>query len=317
VCSPPAINNLPAVSASDGASRTIFHHTDTDFQSFVLARPVAMLRSVTPGYFAAAGTPLRTGRLFTDGEPRLVAVVSEGLAHSLWPGEGAAAAVGRRVRQGGISGPLIEVVGVVADAHPGGLDREPPPAIYRPYGQWASGPMTLVVQTAQEPGALAPAVRAELRQMDGNLPIASMRTLREIVSSTVAQRRFQLMLTTLFALVALLLGAVGAYGVVSYAVACGTRDIGLRLALGALRSDVMRSVFAGGMRPVLIGLAAGVVASVAVASALRSLLFGITPADPASLGTVVLVLLPTSGLACYLPARRAAALDPIVALRHE
>ena len=177
--------------------------------------------------------------------------------------------------------------------------------------------MTLVVRTAREPAALAPAVRAEIRNMDPNLPIPTIRTMREIVSASVAQRRFQMALTSLFALVALLLGAVGVYGVVSYSVACRTRDIGLRIALGAMRADVMRWVFSNGMRPVLIGLLAGLGGAIAIARAARSLLFEITPADPLSLGAVVLVLLLTSGLAFYLPARRAAALDPMTALRHE
>jgi putative ABC transport system permease protein len=221
------------------------------------------------------------------------------------------------VRQGDVTGPLVEVVGVVADARPGALDREPPPAIYRPYKQWASGPMTLVVRTAQEPSALAATVRAEIRRMDPNLPIPALRTMREILSSTIAQRRFQMTLTSLFALVALLLGSVGVYGVVSYAVTCRTRDIGLRIALGAMRADVMRWVFATGMRPVLVGLAAGLLGAVGIARALRSVLFGITPGDPVSLSVVTVILLIASSLACYLPARRAAALDPLTALRHE
>jgi putative ABC transport system permease protein len=312
-----AISNLPALSASDGASRTIFYETDTDFQSLVLARPVAMIRGVTEGYFAASGSPLLAGRLLRDEEPIPTAVISESLANRLWPREAPAAIVGHQFRQGNVTGPLIAVAGVVADARPGGLDREPPPAVYRPYQQWASGPMTMVVRTAQAPAALAAAVRAEIWNLDSNLPISAMRTMQEIVSSTVAQRRFQMLLTSLFAVVALLLGSVGVYGVVSYSVACRTRDIGLRIALGALRSDVMRWVFARGMRPVLIGLGVGLVGSAAIASALRSLLFDVAPADPLSLGAVVLVLLLTSGLACYLPAHRAAAMDPILALRHE
>jgi putative ABC transport system permease protein len=177
--------------------------------------------------------------------------------------------------------------------------------------------MTMVVRTANDPAALAAAVRAEIWRLDPNLPISAMRTMREIVSSAVAQRRFQMMLTSLFAVVALLLGAVGVYGVVSYSVASRTRDIGLRIALGAMRTDVMRWVFASGMRPVLIGLGLGLVGALVVASALRSLLFEVAPADPLALGTVTVVLLLASGAACYLPARRAAAMDPIIALRHE
>ena len=211
----------------------------------------------------------------------------------------------------------MTVVGVVADARPGSLDSDPAPALYRPYKQWASGPMTIVVRTAHDPAALAAAVRAEIWKLDPNLPISAMRTMREIVSSAVTQRRFQMLLTSLFAVVALLLGAVGVYGVVSYSVARRTRDIGLRIALGALRTDVMRWVFASGMRPVLIGLGLGLAGAIAVASTLRSLLFEVAPADPLALGTVTLVLLLASGAACYLPARRAAAMDPIIALRHE
>jgi predicted permease len=310
------VSHLPASSAK-GASPVIFHAADADFQQLVLARPVAMVRSVTDGYFVASGTALRAGRFLTNNEPTLAAVISESLASRMWPGEPSASIVGRQLRQGSVSGPLINVVGVVADEHPGGLDREHLPGIYRPYAQWASGPMTLVIKTEQEPATVARAVRAEIRRMDPNLPISAMRTMREIVSSAVAQRRFQMALTSLFALVALLLGAVGLYGVVSYAVARRTREIGLRMALGALRTTVMRAVFASGMRPVLIGLAVGVAGAIAIAGMLRHVLFGVSPTDPLALGSVALLLLLTSGLACYIPARRAAALEPIVALRHE
>jgi predicted lysophospholipase L1 biosynthesis ABC-type transport system permease subunit len=273
--------------------------------------------TVTTGYFAASGTALRAGRFFAEQEPVPVALISESLAIRLWPRETPAAVVGRTLRQGDVTGPLITVAGVVGDVRPGAVDREPPPLIYRPHRQWAGGQMTLMVKTAREPAALAPAVRAEIRKMDSSLPIPTIRTMREIVSASVAERRFQMVLTSLFALLALLLGAVGVYGVVSYSVACRTRDIGLRIALGAMRSHVMRWVFSQGMRPVLIGLLAGLGGSIAVARALRGLLFGIAPTDPISLGSVALVLLLVSGLACYLPARRAARLDPTMAIRHE
>jgi putative ABC transport system permease protein len=312
-----AISELPAASESSGASRPVLYSTDTDFGSVVLSRPVAMIRSVTNGYFAAAGAALRAGRFFSEAEQRPIAVISESLAHRLWPHETPAGVVGRGFRHGNLSAPLIIIAGVVADARPGGVDRDPQPVIYRPYEQWPSGPMTLVVRAMEEPTALAPLVRTEIRKMDPNLPITSIRTLREIVSSAVAERRFQATLTTLFAVVALLLGAVGLYGVVSYSVTRRTREIGLRMALGAVKIDVLRSVMSSGMQPVAIGLAAGLGSAVVAATLLRSLLFGVAPIDPISTGAVVLVLLTASGLACYLPARRAAALDPVTALRHE
>jgi putative ABC transport system permease protein len=276
-----------------------------------------MVRSVTTGYFVASGTALRAGRFFSDQEPVLAALISESLARSLWPGESLTAVVGRTLRQGNVTGPLITVAGVVENVRSGTAERELPPMIYRPHDQWASGPATVVVRTAQEPSAVAPVVRAAIRKMEPSLPIPAIRTMREIVSEAVAQRRFQMLLIALFAFVALFLGAVGVYAVVAYSVACRTREIGLRIALGAMNSDVMRWVFSNGMRPVLIGLAAGLAAAVAIARALQNQLFGITAADPVSLGSVALVLLLTSGLACYLPARRAIRLDPMIALRHE
>jgi predicted permease len=311
-----AISNLPALSgAGDGASRTILYGTDPIMGKVALERPVASIRSVAGSYFAASGTSLRAGRLFADVEQSQVAIISQALADRLWPGEPASALIGRPIRQSNVANALVEIIGVAADTHPGSLDRNPVPIVYRPYRQWASGPMTLVVRTEQAPDLLMPAIRSEVKAMDPNLPITDMRTMQAIVSSTVAQRRFQMLMTAAFALVALLLGSVGVYGVVSYNVACRTRDIGLRMALGAERLDVARWIFSTGMRPVIAGLVVGLVAAIATATSLRSLLFGVAPTDPVSLIGVAATLLFTSGLACYLPARRAASLDPIVALR--
>ena len=312
-----AISDLPAVAAETGASRTIFHQGDQDFQRLVMVRPVAMIRGVTVGYFAASGTPLRAGRVFASGEPVEAAVISESLAARLWPSERPHDIIGHQIRQGRVTGPLVTVVGVVGDARPGAVERDAPPVIYRPYEQWSSGSMTLLVRSAGDPASLAPAVRTVVRGMDANLPILSLRTMREVVASAVAERRLQMILTLMFAAVALLLGSIGLYGVVSYAVACRTREIGLRLALGSPRADVMRLVFAHGLPPVAAGLATGLLSAVGAATALRSLLFGVVPIDPLSLTAVAIVLLLTSALACALPARRAASLDPLTALRHE
>jgi predicted permease len=276
-----------------------------------------MIRSVTSGYFAASGTALRAGRHFRDQEPLPVALISESLARALWPAEPIEGAVGRTFRQGDVTGPLITVVGVAQDVRAGAVERELPPFIYRPYPQWASGPATLVVRSAQNPVTLSPAIRKEIRNLNPRLPIPAIRTMREIVSESVAQRKFQLLLTGLFAVIALLLAAVGVFGMVSYAIACRTREIGLRVALGATQESVLRWIVLSGMRPVLVGIAAGVCGAMAAASLVRGVLYGVTPFDPVSTGAVIVLLLVCSGLACYLPARRAARLDPMTALRCE
>jgi len=313
------INDLPAVAGSSGASRTIFDMTDTDFQKAVLQRPVAMIRSVTPGYFAASGTELIAGRIFENTENAPVALVSESLMKRLWPELAAtpAQAVGKTLRQGDVKAEPILVAGVVRNVLPGSADRELPPFLYRPYTQWASGSATLILRTSQDPAALAAAVRKEVWKMNPNLPVPSIRTMREIVSAAVSQRRFQMQLTAMFAGLALLIGVVGVYGVVSYHVASRTKEIGLRLALGAVPRDVSAWILARGMSPVMVGMVGGLACAVLAAHLLRSLLFGISPLDPIALGAVILLLLGTSAAACYLPARQAARMDPMLALRHD
>jgi putative ABC transport system permease protein len=310
-----AISHLPAVAAA-GAQQTVLYASDTNMQDVVLDRPVALIRSVTTGYFAAIAIALQAGRFFDDRETGSVALISESLAARLWPGEAPSAVVGRGLRHGNVTGTPILVVGVVREIRSGAGDGQPGPIIYRPDEQWTSGAMSLVIKTAGDPGALAASVRAAIRKLDSALPVTSIRTMREILSESVAHRRFQMMLISLFGLVAMLLGAVGTYAVISYSIAYRTREIGLRLALGATRGDVMRAAVLEGMKPVLVGLLAGGGTAIAIATALRSSLYGITPTDPLSLGVVTGVLLFTSSMACYIPARRAARLDAMVALRH-
>jgi predicted permease len=292
----------------------VFLETDTGGR---LDRPTVLHHSVTGDYFAAMGIPLLAGRAIEDREPAAVAVVSAGLARRLWPGEPLARAVGRRVKLGALNAPPATVVGVSGDVREEALERAPETAVYRPLSQAPRGEMTLVVRAAQEPEALAAAIRAEVWKLDKNLPISSMRTMREIVSASVVERRFQMTLIVLFAVLSLALAVVGIYGVVGYSVAQRTQEIGLRMALGAQQADVLRSVLGQGLRPVAAGLAMGLALAVGAAVSIRSLLFGVEPLDPASLGGVACVLLLTAALACYLPARRAARIDPVTALRSE
>jgi putative ABC transport system permease protein len=314
-----AISDAPVVAAS--GSQAIFLETDTDFDTSILKRPVAGFRQVTPGYFAASGTTLVAGRFFEPQDPVTTAIIGESLARALWPGQAVTSVLGRRVRQGDIvdqRAPLLTVVGIVRDIRAGTVERAMLPQLYRRHvPPRSNGDMTIVVRTAVAPETLIPAVRKAIRRVDSNVPIPAIRTMQQIVTSAVAERRFQVLLTSVFALVALLLGAVGVYGVVSYTVTCRTRDIGVRLALGARREDIARWVLASGVRPVVSGLVIGMVCAVAVATTLRSVLFGVAPTNPIALGGVAALLLGTAAAACYIPAVRASRLDPVVALRGE
>jgi putative ABC transport system permease protein len=281
----------------------------------VLERPVAAWRHATPGYFDAMGIPLLGGRVFRDQESIPVAMISQSLAKALWPDAKISDVNGRRVREG--AGALITIVGVVADVRTAALDRRPMPQMYRPYTQGAPLDMSFVIRSAEEPRNLARAIQAAVRSLDTNLPPPTLRTMREMVSASMAQRRFQMALIATFAVLALALAMVGIYGVVNYSVQRRTREIGLRMALGAQPGDVMRAVLHEGLRPVVIGMGCGIVGAALAARALRGLLFGVGPLDFAALGGVVMVLLMAALAACYVPGRRASMVDPTVALRHE
>jgi putative ABC transport system permease protein len=309
-----AANFIPLVSES--TTRLIRFEEDADYTHDV-ERPVAVYRVATPGYLATIGVPLEAGRFFEELEPQPVAVISAGLARRLWPTEPLSSVIGLRIRPGDLNSAVVTIVGVVGDVRSGALDREAMPAIYRP--QRGSGwlDMTLVARTSGNPIALASAIRAEIKRLDRNLPISAIRTLDDVVSASVATRRFQTTLVVLFAVLALALAAVGVYGVTSYAVTQRTHEIGVRIALGAKRSRVLTAVLMGGLRPVALGLAIGLVAAALAARVIRSFLFGIGPVDPMALAAASGVLIGAAALACYLPARRAAGVDPVTALRFE
>ena len=307
-----AVTALPLTDES--MTRMVYLETDTQES---LDRPVAGIRVVTPGYFTTMGIQLLAGRFLRDQETVPATVIGASLARRLWPGEPVANAIGKRVSTDGPKAGGVTIVGVAGDVRTGALEREPMPVFYRPHAQFASREMTLVVRTFQEPQALAAAIRAETWKLDRDLPIPTMRTMREIVSASVAERRFQTVLVALFAALSLILALVGIYGVTSYSVARQTQEIGLRMALGAQGGNVLRSVLVQGLQPVLVGLVCGLIAARLGAVTVRSFLFGIGPLDPVALGGVAGILLFAAALACYLPARRASRLDPVIALRCE
>ena len=197
------------------------------------------------------------------------------------------------------------------------LAEESGAELYVPHSQKQWGTLTLVARTSSDPVSIVSAVRSEVAALDQDLPLYSVATLEEYVAASLAQQRFQTLLLTLFAMVALILTAVGLYGVVSYSVAQRTREIGIRMALGARMTDVLKLIMKGGMALALTGVGLGLVGALALTRFIASLLFGVSATDAATFITVPVVLLAVALFACYLPARRATRVDPLVALRYE
>jgi predicted permease len=283
---------------------------------------------VTPGYFTAMGIELSEGRVFDerDGlDAPLVTVVSEALARQYGSdhspsASGAGSALGSQIASYGQS---AEVVGVVSDVLQRRLDRpEPHGTMYVSHAQaplmlGVFRSMTLTVRTSIEPTSLVGAIRREVQAVDPTVPLHEVRTLEQVVADTTATRRFSMVLQLLFALVALSLAAVGLYGVLAYTVARRAGEIGIRMALGAKRSDVQRMVVGQGMGIVAIALVLGVAGALATGRVIGSLLYGVSPSDPATYATVVGVLVAVALLACWIPARRASGVDPMTTLRRE
>jgi putative ABC transport system permease protein len=280
---------------------------------------VARNRSVTPGYFAAAGTPLVRGRVFDetdspDGPP--VAVVDESLAGRFWPDGNA---IGQQIRLGDASStdPWCTIVGVVANVKHGDVTEDPIRYVYLPHAQSSTGFMDLVVRTAADPASLTEAIRREVRSLDPTLPLYEVHTLEQAVSRTLDTPRLTQRLLLSFAVAALLLAVLGIYGVMALNVNHRVNEFGIRLALGAAPRDVLRLVLGQGVRLALLGAVLGLLAAAGLARSLESLLFDVKPFDPITFGAVSLVLVVAALVACYLPARRATATDPLVALRCE
>ena len=279
----------------------------------------AAYRLVTPGYFDAMGVPLTEGRLFGAGDDERappVMLVNESFAHRAFPG---ASAIGRRVRFDGDDTPWRTIVGVVGDVKHMGLARDEGPAIYQPHAQKPIyvHRMTLIVRSASDPAQLVRAARAAVSAIDPALAVYDDTTMTALLARSVASPRFYAALFAVFALVALVLAAIGVYGVIAYLVAQRTKEIGIRMALGARRADILWLVVGRGLALALGGVTAGLAGSLATSRALAGLLFGVGPFDVATYAAAALLLVGVAVLACALPARRALGADPLVALREE
>ncbi len=288
---------------------------------------VAIRQSVSESYHQALGIALLTGRYFNEhdtADSPPVVLVDEDFVRRHFPNNAMSDAIGKRLRFGGEGEPWREVVGVVRHARHYGLDEEARAEIYRPWLQMNSRSaadfaraMDLIVKTSNEPESIVAAIKREVQALDPEQPLGNVRTLESLLAQSVAPRRFSLLLLGVFAFVALLLGAVGLYGVMSYAVTQRTREIGIRMALGAQKGDVLRLVIRQGLMLSLIGVAVGLAASLALTRLMESLLFDVSATDPATFAVIAALLTTVALVACYIPARRATKVAPMVALRYE
>jgi putative ABC transport system permease protein len=279
--------------------------------------PSADRYSITPGYLRAMHIQLLGGREFDERDVRtspMVALVNESMARQFWPGEDP---VGKRFRMGDTKGPWKTVVGVVGDVLHKGLDAPHSIQVYLPNTQFTDSMVVLAVRTSNDPRSLAAAVRSEIAALDPQVPISEVATMDEVVSASVANQRFGALLFLLFGAIALVLTAVGIYGVISYGVAQRTHEIGIRLALGAKRREVLSMVVSEALKPALLGAALGLSAAFGLTRLLTRLLYNVKPTDPLVFAGVLLLLISVALLASYIPARRATRVDPMVALRYE
>ena len=321
------VSVLPGVQSAAAAWWIPLSGSDIDLTFDVQERPlpegqqaVAEVNVVTPEYFRTLRTPIALGRAFTDRDDKNappVAIVSESFAKRYFPGENP---IGKRITpNGSVDGkpPVREIVGVVADMHLISLKVAPRPQIYIPHQQFGIHSMSIFVRTQVAPESLTTTLRRTVAEIDKDVPIYRTQTLTDYMSQSVAQPRLNAMLVGLFALIALLLAAAGIFGVMSYSVTQRTQEIGIRLALGAQRYDVLRLIVLQGMRVVGLGLVLGLIGVFVCTRLLQSLLFGIGATDLTTMLSVTLILTAVALLACYLPALRATRVSPLNALRYE
>ena len=317
-----SLKNLPGVSSAAADTRLPLNAGGSSRSLVVEGRtrqdqdPDPDYSVVTPDFFSVLQIPLLSGRIIAESDSLTsptVSVINQSMARYFWPGQDP---IGKRFQIDGATN-WLEVVGVVRDVHQRSLSDKLRPAFFVPYAQdpWAS--ITLIVRTTPTPESLISAVQQAVTSLDSNQPLYRVRTLDAIVFLSVAEKRFNMLLLEIFAGIALLLAAIGIYGVISYSVAQRTSEIGIRMALGAQRRDVLRLVLGQGVKLAGIGILIGVAAAFALTRLMSSLLFGVGAYDPVAFAAAALILLLVAISACYIPARRAIAVDPMVALRYE
>jgi putative ABC transport system permease protein len=277
----------------------------------------AQIRSVTPGYMETLRIPLRAGRFIEarDSESAArVALISETAARRFWPGENP---VGKQLRLH-INEPTRaprEIIGIVGDVRTRGLELDPVPVVYVPHAQYGPESMTIMVRTAGDAMQALPQLKSILKSIAPGVALSRARTLDEAVAANVAEPRFRTLLLSIFAIVSLALAAVGLYGVVAFSVNQRRAELGLRIALGADPSSVLRLVLREGMTPVAAGILIGLGGAAILARVMKTLLFNVDTLDPLTFGSVALTLAAVAFAACYVPARRATTVDPATALR--
>ncbi|HEV8484611.1 MAG TPA: ABC transporter permease [Blastocatellia bacterium] len=319
---------LPGVEAAGAVSALPFHTNSIDIRSeFTIEgvpaplageEPTAYATVATVDYFSALGIPLRHGRLFTrfdnqDSPP--IVLIGETMARRFWPAEDP---VGKRIKVTFMGQPKVrEVIGVIGDVRHTGLDSDPRVELFLPHLQEPYGSMTYVVRTAADPAALLPTVKEAIWSVNRDQPFASTATIEALVSRSLAERRFTLLLLGSFAVIALTMAAVGIYGLISFSTSQRIHEIGVRMALGAQARDIFKLVVGEGMLLTTLGVCAGLAGAFALTHVMSGLLFRVSPTDPITFAAITILLIVVSLLACYLPARRATRVDPMLALRGE
>jgi len=312
-----------AVSSGNGVPLAGPHFTGTftveDQPSLDTSLPSAQLSSISPDYFRVLNTPLMRGRLFTDSDDLKapgIALIDDAFARRYFPDRDP---IGRRIKRGsrGSNAPWTTIVGVVGNLKSDGFDQPDQPHMYLPILQNLGYAMAVYLRTDANPTSLTQALRDQVQAVDPNLPIFGERTMESVVSDSLAQRRFAMQVVGLFGLLAMLLAGIGIYGVMAYSVSQRTREIGIRVALGASRGAILRGVLRQGMTLIVVGVCVGLVGAFALTRLLRSLLYGVAPTDLVTYVCLAALLALVALLACYIPARRATKVDPLIALRYE